>query len=69
MISLFNNEQINFMKKIGLLINFKKPSDKEFTQIEETTSRYLQEKGFDDNYNPTKEGIICEEILDILGAL
>lgn len=61
----FNKNQIEFMKKIGLSIDFlKKITDSDIEIIEEKVSDYLQRKGFDENYEPTDEGKICESILD-----
>lgn len=64
---LFNELQIDFMKKIGISIaSFENLNDSDFVLIEEKVSDHLLKFGFDANYEPTKEGIMCESILDIL---
>lgn len=63
----FNENQIEFMKKIGISINFNDNlSDSDYDLIEEKVSDYLQKNGFDENYEPTEEGTMCEAILDML---
>lgn len=62
----FNENQIEFMKKIGISINFDNISDSDIDLIEEKVSKHLQEHGFDKEYLPTEDGKICESILDIL---
>ena len=55
------------MKMIGISINFSdNPSDSDYELIEEKVSDFLQKKGFDENYEPTEEGRMCESILDML---
>ncbi len=63
---MFSKKQIEFMQRIGLTINFENPSDDELGIVEEKVSEYLQEYGFDKEYNPTEDGKICESILDSL---
>lgn len=53
-----NNKQIELLEKIGA-----SPNDDEDI-IEEKVGDYLQIYGFDEDYNITEEGKICEEILD-----
>jgi hypothetical protein len=63
----FSKNQIEFMKKIGISVDFsKKLSDSNYEAIEEKVSEYLQKSGFDKDYLPTEEGKICEAILDVL---
>ena len=63
----FNKDQIEFMKKIGISVDFSKElSDADYEAIEETVADHLQKNGFDANYLPTEEGKMCESILDIL---
>ncbi len=63
----FNNDQIMFMKKINIPINFSDNlNDSDYEMIEDKVSEHLQEKGFDENYEATEEGKICESILDML---
>ena len=63
----FSENQIEFMKKIGISINsFDNPSDEDVDVIEEKVSEHLQLKGFDKNYSATADGEMCESILDML---
>lgn len=63
----FDNKQIEFMRKIGIDIDFSKVlSAFDFETIEEKVSEWLQKNGFDKNYEPTQYGKVCESILDVL---
>ena len=63
----FSNSQVEFMKRIGISLDFANDlSDADYERIEEGVSSYLQKNGFDNNYNPTEEGKMCESILDSL---
>ena len=63
----FSKEQMDFMKKIGISIDFSKPlRDDDYEQIEEKVSAHLQKKGFDKDYAPTADGKMCEAILDMM---
>ena len=63
----FNENQIAFMRKIGISITFSETlSDKDILLIEEKVSEHLQKHGFDSEYKPTKDGEMCESILDML---
>ncbi len=55
-----NERQILFIKSLGL--NNETPLD----VIENRVSEYLEKYGFDENYNITGEGEICESILDCI---
>ena len=55
------------MKKINIPVNFfDNLNDSDYEMIEYKVSEHLQEKGFDENYEATEEGKICESILDML---
>lgn len=62
----FNKNQIEFMKKIGISINFEDISDDDAILIEDKVSDYLQKKGFNEDYSLTEDGEMCESILDML---
>lgn len=63
----FSEEQTDFMKRIGISIDFSKPlRDEQLEQIEEKVSEHLQMKGFGKDYSPTVDGKMCEEILDMM---
>ena len=59
----FKKEQIEFMKKIGLDVE---KNEVDESEIEEIVSENLQKNGFDENYNITPDGTMCESILDLL---
>lgn len=63
---MFNNKQKEFMKKIGVSVNFDHLTDDDCIAIEEIVAERLQKNGFDKDYNPTDEGLMCESILDEL---
>lgn len=63
----FSENQIEFMKKIGISINsFNNPSDEDVDVIEEKVSEHLQKNGFNKDYSTTTDGEMCESILDML---
>lgn len=63
----FSQEQIDFMKQIGISIDFSSDlRDGDDELIEEKVSEYLQKNGFDSNYKPTAAGKMCESILDMI---
>lgn len=59
----FSNRQIEFMKKIGLDVE---KNEVDESEIEGIVSENLQKNGFDENYNITPDGTMCESILDLL---
>lgn len=66
---MFNQEQINFIKSIGLEFDFNNLSDDDIIQIEDGVATELQISGFDENYNITNIGKMCESILDDLSLI
>jgi hypothetical protein len=64
--ALFNQEQIIYMQSIGLHMDFDHLSGEDFATIEDTVADRLQIRGFDEDYNVTPEGALCESILDVL---
>lgn len=58
-----NKIQIALMQSLGL--NQDTPLD----IIEDKVSEYLEKNGFDENYNITDEGKICESILDCINVV
>lgn len=69
MTAIFNEEQIGILKKIGIRIDFN--SDMSADEVEDYVDRvseYLQLYGFsDDGLN--KEGLICEDILNLIADI
>lgn len=64
---MFDEKQIKFMRSIGLDLDFEHLSDDNYVQIEETVADKLQKSGFNENYDVTAVGKLCESILDRLG--
>jgi hypothetical protein len=54
------------MKRIGIDIDFDNMTEDDFVEVEEKVSFFLQMNGFDADYNPSAEGVMCEGILDKL---
>ena len=66
---MFNLNQMDFMKGLGLNSNFDLLTDSDLVEIEETVGEALQIYGFDKDYLPTDVGDLCESILDQLGEI
>lgn len=63
----FTKKQIEFMKNIGISINFDvNISDEDCEIIEDKVTEHLQKKGFNDDYSITEDGKMCESILDMI---
>jgi len=63
---LFSDEQKKYLKRLGLKIDFSNVLDDDLLKIEEAVSDRLEMYGFDEKYDVTQEGAICESILDLL---
>lgn len=62
---MFTDKEISYMKhELGLDLDFSNLSDDDWLLIEETVADRLGTHGFDENYEPTPDGIICETIID-----
>lgn len=66
-IGLFEPEQIEYMRSLGLDLDFDNPTDDDIIRIEEIVADRLMTCGFDLEYEPTEEGKMCESILDRIG--
>ncbi len=62
----FSEEQIVYMKSLGLNFNFDRLTSDEWVAIEETVGDRLCQSGFDKDYNINSDGVMCESILDKL---
>ena len=60
---LTNNEKA-FIASLGLKLDFDNLTDDDWGEIEEIVADALQINGFDEDYNPTSLGVMCESILD-----
>ena len=66
---IFNKEQIDILKKVGVRTDFN--SDMSVNEVEEYVdkiSKYLQLYGLSDN-GLNKEGQICEDILNLIADI
>ena len=64
---MFNQEQIKYMIKVGLIFDFNNLSDDDIIEIEDKIGDRLLMVGFDKNYEPNWDGKMCESILDVIG--
>lgn len=63
---MFDEEQKKYIKSLGLNVMFDSLSDDDLFQIEEVVAEKLEQSGFDEHYNRTAIGEMCESILDEL---
>lgn len=63
---MFSEKQKEFMKSLGLKLDFNNLSDDDYVLIEEVVGDELVYEGLDDNYDATTIGKMCESILDLL---
>ena len=66
---LFNEQEIALMRKIGLNIDFEhleRLSSDDWIHISDVVAGRLVLNGLDENYFPTPDGVICEDILEKL---
>lgn len=62
----FTDEQIAFIKEIGIDVDFDNLSDADLDAIEEAVTDEYQIRGLGKDYEPTETGLMCESILDIM---
>ncbi len=62
---MFSEEEKQFIHDVlGLDFNYDRPSDDDWVLLEDKCADKLSLLGLDNEYNPTKIGLICESILD-----
>jgi hypothetical protein len=67
MVINFNEEQLKIIRKLNLSYNSTQElSDEECINLEEKIGDYYVLNCLDENFEPNKEGRICESILDLL---
>ena len=67
---MFTKEQIDFMLKHEISIDFSKPlSDDDLDLSDDKVSLLLQTEGFDKDYEPTPIGTMAESIMDALATM
>ena len=68
----FTEQEIAFMQKIGVKLDFSQPetiSDDEWIDLEEAIGNRLVVYELDENYFPTPDGVLCEDILEKLARM
>ena len=64
---MFTDEQIRFMKRIGVPVkDYSHMSEDDQIMIEDYVGDYLDLNCLDDDYNPNEDGLMCYSILDSL---
>lgn len=66
---IFSNDQVVYIRSLGFSKNFDELTNDDWCDLEDLVADRLAYAGFDVNYNPTKEGLMCESILDRLSEL
>lgn len=62
---MFTDKDIQYMRNVlGLDLDFNNLSDDDLLLIEDTVADKLGVSGFDDNNEPTYDGVICEGLID-----
>lgn len=62
----YSEEQREYMRSIGLNLDFDNLSDDDWVNIEETVGDQIGVTGFEEDGEPTEETLMCESILDLL---
>lgn len=67
---VMNEKQLEMVEKVGIKfpIRIPLPTDQLF-ELEDKVSSYLIKYCFDENYEISEEGRVCESILDMLDIL
>lgn len=62
----YSEEQKEYMRSIGLDLDFDNLSDDDWVTLEDTIADRIGESGFEEDGTPTEETLMCESILDLL---
>lgn len=63
---MFSDEQINYMRGLGLNFDFSNLTDDEWIAIEDTVGDRLTYAGLKEDYSFNDEGKMCMSILNML---
>ncbi|MGN0476301.1 MAG: hypothetical protein ACI4HM_03080 [Ruminococcus sp.] len=63
---MFDKMQKNYLSTLGLEVDLDSPTEEEVQIIKSTVQEKLDKEGFDQNYNLTPEGVMCQTILEFL---
>ena len=70
MLIRFTEEQATLMNKIGVPFDITKDlTDDEICDLVDYAADHLNLHCLDDDYAPNHEGVVCYQVLDILGKL
>lgn len=65
---MFTKEQVQYLRDVLKLQYDFSDQDAltvdEWMDIEDTVANHLQYCGFDENYKPTSDGVMCESLID-----
>ncbi|MGN1132024.1 MAG: hypothetical protein ACI4RL_03905 [Ruminococcus sp.] len=63
---MFDKMQKNYLSYLGLEVDLDSPTGEDIQKIKRIVQENLDKKGFDQNYNLTPEGVMCQTILEVL---
>ncbi|MGN0460267.1 MAG: hypothetical protein ACI4HL_05080 [Ruminococcus sp.] len=63
---MFDKMQKNYLSSLGLEVDLDSPTQEDIQIIKCIVQENLDKKGFDQNYNLTPEGVMCQTILEVL---
>ena len=63
---MFDKMQKNYLSTLGIDVDLNSPTQEEIQKIKCIVQENLDKKGFDQNYNLTPEGVMCQTILEVL---
>lgn len=62
---MFDKMQKNYISSLGIDVDFNSLTREDIQKIKITVKENLDKKGFDQNYNLTPEGVMCQTILEV----
>lgn len=63
---MFDKMQKNYLSTLGLGVDLNSPTREDIQKIRSAVQEKLDKEGFDQNYNLTPEGVMCQTILEML---
>ena len=63
---MFDKMQKNYLSSLGIEVDLDSPTKEDIRKIKSAVQEKLDKKGFDQNYNLTPEGVMCQTILEVL---
>ena len=64
----FSQKEIDFLRERQYSFNFTNPTDDDWLDLQDWAIETLMHEGFDEDYNATDVGNICEDLIDIANA-